>query len=107
MDTLPNLFFKQSPVVHIWINPIRQKYKDCPHYKIEEQFVKVPGGFLIEQWGWKGKRYGDAGIHDKQALVIVNHGTASGKELFDLSKSVLESVKKEFNIILERELNII
>lgn len=100
-------FFK-NPVVSIAVfNDIVKKYPDMPHYHVSEESIKIPAGWLIEQCGFKGKRYGDAGVHDKQALVLVNYGSASGKEILELAKKIQEKVKQVFQIDIETEVNII
>ena len=76
-------------------------------YEISETEVKVPAGWLIEQAGFKGKRFGDAGIHKNQALVLVNYGHATGQEILNVSKNIQETIYNIFGIHIEAEVNII
>jgi UDP-N-acetylmuramate dehydrogenase len=78
-----------------------------PHYVVSETEVKVPAGWLIEQAGFKGKRFGDAGVHKNQALVLVNYGTATGAEIVALSKNIQQTILEKFGIAIEAEVNII
>jgi UDP-N-acetylmuramate dehydrogenase len=99
-------FFK-NPVVSLdVVNKIKADYPNLPVYPIDEQSAKIPAGWLIEQAGWKGKNRGTHGVHDKQALVLVNYGGATGKEIYDLSTDVLTDIESKFGVTLEREVNI-
>jgi UDP-N-acetylmuramate dehydrogenase len=100
-------FFKNPVVDGQVADKLKLKHPKIPVFKDHSGGMKLAAGWLIEQCGWKGKRIGDAGIHDKQALVIVNHGNATGRELFDLSEEVKKSVAEKFEIILEREVEVI
>lgn len=76
-------------------------------YEISDTEVKVPAGWLIEQAGFKGKRFGDAGVHKNQALVLVNYGNATGKEILNVAHEIQDTVFKLFGIRIEAEVNII
>jgi UDP-N-acetylmuramate dehydrogenase len=77
-----------------------------PSYRNGDE-IKVPGAWLIEQCGWKGKRFGNAGVHMNQPLVLINYGSASGREILDLAEHIIASIKDRFGITLETEVNII
>jgi len=99
-------FFK-NPIVGIEIgHELKKEFDELPIYGVDDKNVKLPAGWLIDQCGWKGKTLGETGTYKNQALVIVNHGNATGSEVFDLSSDILESVKDKFGIVLEREVNI-
>ena len=100
-------FFKNPIIPIAQFETLQQKFPKVPHYPAGEGLVKVPAGWLIEQAGWKGKRVGETGSHAKQALVLVNYGKASGAEIYQLSEDILLSVKKQFDILLEREVTVI
>ena len=100
-------FFK-NPVISVYqFDELKSSYPELPGYPVSERQVKVPAGWLIEQTGWKGKRVGEAGVHDKQALVLVNYGKATGEEIWALANQIIESVQKQFDIRLTAEVNIL
>ena len=82
-------------------------YENMPHYTVGEDKVKIPAGWLIEQCGWKGKSLGKAGVHDKQALVLVNRGGATGNDIVTLCETIRHDVKEKFGIDIHPEVNII
>jgi len=100
-------FFKNPVISADTFNVIKQKYPDAPSYTLENGNIKVPAGWLIEKSGWKGYRKGDAGVHEKQALVLVNYGNAKGKEILDLANEIRQDISDKFGIDLEIEVNII
>ncbi len=99
-------FFKNPVIPTNQFDLLKKSFPELPGYANEEA-IKLPAGWLIEQCGWKGFRKGDAGCYEKQALVLVNYGKASGAEIFELSAEIIHSVQEKFGIILEREVNII
>lgn len=100
-------FFKNPSVAGDVFASLKEQFPGIVGYANADGSVKLAAGWLIEQCGWKGVRRGDAGCHAKQALVLVNYGHASGKEIYDLSEEILQSVKAKFGVELEREVNII
>jgi len=100
-------FFKNPAISEKHFERICSDYKSVPSYPSVAGMVKVPAGWLIEKCGWKGFRRGDAGVHEKQALVIVNYGNAGGNEIYELSEEIIVSVETKFGIKLEREVNVI
>jgi UDP-N-acetylmuramate dehydrogenase len=100
-------FFKNPVVDSSIAERIKLAHPNAPVYPAGEGQSKLAAGWLIEQCGWKGRRIGKCGVHEKQALVLVNHGGATGAEVWDLSDQVLRSVRERFGVELEREVNII
>lgn len=100
-------FFKNPVISASQFEKLQNIYPNIPSYKVSENEIKIPAGWLIETAGFKGKRFGDAGIHQKQALVLVNYGNATGKEIFDLAKTIQKKILEQFKIPLEIEVNII
>jgi UDP-N-acetylmuramate dehydrogenase len=100
-------FFK-NPVIHqLLFENLQEEFPEIPSYPSGVNTIKVPAAWLIDQAGWKGFRKGDAGVHEKQALVLVNYGNATGREIFTLAMQIQLDVKNKFGIQLETEVNII
>jgi UDP-N-acetylmuramate dehydrogenase len=100
-------FFKNPILLKTEFEPIHAKFPEMKFYEVSETEVKVPAGWLIEQAGFKGKRFGDAGIHKNQALVLVNYGDATGQEILAVSRDIQETVFRIFGIHIEAEVNVI
>ena len=100
-------FFKNPIILKKNFEPINKKFPEMKFYEISETEVKVPAGWLIEQAGFKGKRFGNAGIHKNQALVLVNYGNATGQEILNVSKDIQKTVFEMFGIEIEAEVNVI
>lgn len=100
-------FFK-NPLVNLnKVEEIKKEFPGIPCYDDPSGKIKLAAGWMIEQSGWKGRKTGNAGVHEEQALVIINTGGATGKEIFDLSESIRLSVKEKFGIILDREVEVL
>ena len=100
-------FFKNPVILKSHFEDIKKEYADAPSYAVNNREVKVPAAWLIEKTGWKGKRIGNYGVHDKQALVLVNYGGANGKDIYKLAQDIQSSVKDKFGIPLQMEVNVI
>ena len=100
-------FFKNPILSKKDFDPIHLKFPEMKFYQISDSEVKVPAGWLIEQAGFKGKRFGDAGIHKNQALVLVNYGQATGQEILAVAKDIQKTVFEKFGIAIEAEVNVI
>jgi UDP-N-acetylmuramate dehydrogenase len=100
-------FFKNPILLKSEFSTIHQKFPEMKYFEISETEVKVPAGWLIEQAGFKGKRFGDAGIHVNQALVLVNYGAATGQEILAVSKNIQQTIYETFGIHIEAEVNVI
>lgn len=100
-------FFMNPIVSREKYEQLAEQYVGMPHYEIDADNVKIPAGWMIDQCGWKGKSLGRAGVHDKQALVLVNRGGATGAEIVALCKAIQKDVKAKFDIDIHPEVNII
>ena len=99
--------FFMNPIVEkaTFMNLLEQ-YPDMPHYNVDSEREKIPAGWMIDQCGWKGKTLGKAGVHDRQALVLVNRGGATGKDILHLCNTIRNDVKQKFGIDIHPEVNI-
>jgi UDP-N-acetylmuramate dehydrogenase len=100
-------FFKNPIISATQFNALHEQFPDVPNYPATESSRKIAAGWLIEKAGWKGKKIDNYGVHDKQALVLVNHGGAKGQDILQLSTDIINSVDELFGVRLEREVNVI
>lgn len=100
-------FFKNPIIPESQFNDLKIQFPEIVHFQAGKSFIKVSAGWLIEQCNWKGKVVGNTGTWKNQALVLVNHGNATGEEIFQFSSTIIDSVNTKFGILLEREVNII
>jgi UDP-N-acetylmuramate dehydrogenase len=98
-------FFKNPEVDIVVAEKLKVQYENLPIYPTKPGLVKLAAGWLIENAGWKGVREGDVGVHEKQALVLVNYGNSTGKQIYDFSEKIKQSVFEKFGVDLEREVN--
>lgn len=99
-------FFKNPVINQSTLQNLQQTYPEIPNFRITDSEFKIPAGWLIDKAGLKGYREGDAGVHKNQALVLVNYGSATGKDILNLSKYVQQRIFDQFKITLQPEVNI-
>lgn len=100
-------FFMNPVVGRDVYERLAAQYEGMPHYVVDADHIKIPAGWMIEQCGWKGASLGRAGVHDRQALVLVNRGGATGEEVVTLYKRIIEDVRAKFGIEIHPEVNVI
>lgn len=100
-------FFMNPVVPKMQFEALLAQYPDMPHYPVDDAHVKIPAGWMIDRCGWKGKRVGHAGVHEKQALVLINCGGATGKEVMHLAEEIVASVRERFGVTIRPEVNYI
>jgi len=100
-------FFKNPIITKQHYQALLNNFDDMPSYPVSDNEVKVPAGWLIEKAGFKGKRFGDYGVHKNQALVLVNYGNAKGSDILKLAELIQKTIKNIFNISIEAEVNIL
>lgn len=99
-------FFKNPVISMEEFNALQKKYPEIPHYAFGDEHQKIPAGWLIERCGYKGKRFEEVGVHENQALVLVNYGNAKGEQIWQLAQNIQKSVQDKFNVYIEPEVNI-
>ena len=99
-------FFKNPVISNTAFSKLQENFPNAPHYTVSDTEVKVPAGWLIETAGFKGKTFGNYGVHKKQALVLVNYSDAKGDDILKLSKLIQNTIYRIFNISIEAEVNI-
>ncbi len=100
-------FFKNPIIDSVDFEGLQAEFKSLPSYQVTRDLVKIPAAWLIDQCGWKGKRQGQVGVHEKQPLVLVNYGSGTGLEIKNLARKIQSSVADTFGINLEPEVNVI
>ncbi|NND79115.1 MAG: UDP-N-acetylmuramate dehydrogenase [Maribacter sp.] len=100
-------FFKNPVLSKSEFDQFISRHPDAKYFMVSDDEYKIPAGWLIEQCGFKGKRYGDAGVHKNQALVLVNYGSATGAEIIGLAEKIMEKVHETYGIRISPEVNII
>lgn len=100
-------FFMNPMVSRAQYEALQREYPDMPHYELESGDVKIPAAWLIDRCGWKGRQWGRAGVHDRQALVLVNRGGATGEEIMELAGKIQEDVCRKFGVRISPEVNYI
>ncbi len=100
-------FFKNPTITQQHYEKLKNTYSEIPGYSTVNQHVKVPAAWLIEKCGWKGKTFENIGVHPHQALVIVNYGEGTGEKIWDLAQKILASVKENFDVQLQPEVNVV
>ena len=100
-------FFKNPIIEYEQFENLQSAFSDIVYYPIQSDKIKLAAGWLIEQCGWKGLKVGNTGTWKNQALVLVNNGNATGREVYDFSETIIKSVYEKFGVLIEREVNII
>ena len=100
-------FFMNPVVSRSQYEQLQAQFPEMPHYHVDSDHEKIPAGWMIDQCGWKGRSLGRAGVHDKQALVLVNLGGATGREIVALCEAIRHDVKDKFGIDIQPEVNIV